>query len=188
MKLGDKAQVAILMAVYQGRDYLPAQLESLAGQSLRDWLLIAGDDGSSDGSAVLLADFAARRPKGQVRILPGPRQGAPANFRALLAHVPPQATHVAFCDQDDVWQPDKLARAVAALPGDGPAIWCSRVINCDPALRQMSLSPLPRHAPGFRHALIQNMVQGNILLMNRAALDLVTAAHTEAGPIVMHDW
>ncbi|MFC3527587.1 glycosyltransferase [Paracoccus mangrovi] len=188
MKLGDKAQVAILMAVYQGRDYLPAQLESLAGQSLRDWLLIAGDDGSSDGSAVLLADFAARRPKGQVRILPGPRQGAPANFRALLAHVPPQATHVAFCDQDDVWQPDKLARAVAALPGDGPAIWCSRVINCDPALRQMSLSPLPRHAPGFRHALIQNMVQGNTLLMNRAALDLVAAAHAEAGPVVMHDW
>ncbi len=56
-----------------------------------------------------------------------------------------------------IWQPGKLARAVAALPTDRPAIWCSRVINCDPALNPISLSPLPRHAPGFRHALIQNL-------------------------------
>ena len=188
MKLGDKAQIAILMAVYQGRDYLSAQLESLAAQSLRDWRLIVGDDGSTDGSAALLADFAASLPPGQVRVLPGPRQGAPANFRALLAHVPADATHVAFCDQDDVWQPGKLARAVAALPTDRPAIWCSRVINCDPALNPISLSPLPRHAPGFRHALIQNLVQGNTLMMNRPAHDLVAAAHAEAGPVVMHDW
>lgn len=176
------------MAVYQGREFLPDQLDSLAAQTLHDWLLIAGDDGSTDGSVECLTEFGSRRPPGQVRILPGPRQGAPANFRALLAHVPAQASHVAFCDQDDVWLPGKLARAVSALPKDRPAIWCSRVVNCDPALRPISRSPLPRHPPCFRHALIQNLAQGNTLLLNRPAYDLIAAANAEAGPVVMHDW
>ncbi len=176
------------MAVYQGRDYLPAQLESLSGQSHRGWSLIAGDDGSTDGSAALLADFAAGLDPGQVRAVPGPRQGAAANFRALLGHVPAHATHVAFCDQDDVWEAGKLADGLAALPADRPAIWCSRVVNCDADLRQLSLSPVPRHPPSFRHALMQNLVQGNTLLMNRPAYELVAAAHAEAGPVVMHDW
>lgn len=193
MKLGDKAQVAILMAVYQGSEFLPAQLDSLKAQTLRDWLLIAGDDGADDGnraddSARILAEFGASRAAGRVRVLPGPRQGAAANFRALLAHVPARASHVGFCDQDDVWLPTKLARAVAALPADRPAIWCSRVVNCDAALRPISRSPLPRHPPGFRHALMQNLVQGNTLLMNRPAYELVVAANAEAGPVVMHDW
>ncbi len=186
--MADQAHVAILMAVYQGREYLPAQLKSLAGQTHADWRLIAGDDGSTDGSAALIEAFAAGLNPGQVRVLPGPRQGAAENFRALLGHVPTEATHVAFCDQDDVWDEGKLALGIAALPGDRPALWCSRVVNCDAGLRQLSLSPIPRHPPSFRHALMQNLVQGNTLILNRPAYDLVAAAHAEAGSVVMHDW
>lgn len=186
--MAERAHVAILMAVYQGGAFLPEQLKSLAWQSHPDWALIAGDDGSSDGSAAVLAEFAASRAPGRVRVTAGPGQGAAANFRALLGQVPPEASHIAFCDQDDVWHAEKLAAGIAALPGDRPAIWCSRVINCDDQLRQLSLSPLPRHPPGFRHALMQNMVQGNTLLLNRPAYELVAAAHAEAGPVIMHDW
>lgn len=186
--MGGRAQVVILMAVYQGHDYLPAQLQSIAAQSHRDWSLIASDDGSTDGSDRILHDFAASQPPGRVDLAHGPRHGAPANFRALLMQVPPAATHVALSDQDDVWHPDRLTRGIAALPDDRPAIWCSRVANCDAALNRKSLSPLPRRAPSFRHALMQNLVQGNTLLMNRAAFDIVAAANTEAGPVIMHDW
>lgn len=190
--MAERAHVAILMAVYQGHAYLPEQLKSLAGQSHSDWVLIAGDDGSTDGSAGLLAQFAARHAPGQVRVVAGPGLGAAANFRALLDHVPPGASHVVFCDQDDVWDAGKLATGIAALPDgrpdDRPAIWCSRVINCDDDLQQLSLSPIPRHPPEFRHALMQNMVHGNTLMLNRAAYELVAAANAEAGPAVMHDW
>lgn len=184
----DRAHVAILMAVYQGREYLPDQLKSLIRQSVTNWVLIAGDDGSTDGSAAYLAEFAATRPAGQVRVVPGPRQGAAANFRALLDHVPPEASHIAFCDQDDVWDIGKLATSIIALPTDRPAIWCSRVVNCNAELEQLSLSPEPRDAPSFRHALMQNMVQGNTLMLNRPAFELVAAAHAVTGPVVMHDW
>ncbi len=184
----DRAHVAILMAVYQGREYLPDQLKSLTRQSVTNWALIAGDDGSTDGSVALLEEFAAGRPAGQVKVVAGPRQGAAANFRALLDHVPAGASHIAFCDQDDVWDIGKLATSIAALPTDRPAIWCSRVVNCNADLQQLSLSPEPRHAPSFRHALMQNMVQGNTLMLNRPAFELVMAAHAATGPVVMHDW
>ena len=61
----DRAHVAILMAVFQGREYLPDQLKSLTRQSVTNWALIAGDDGSTDGSVALLEEFAAGRPAGQ---------------------------------------------------------------------------------------------------------------------------
>ena len=57
--MGTGPHVAILMAVYQGRDYLPAQLESLSGQSHRGWSLIAGDDGST-ATVMLARDLDAR--------------------------------------------------------------------------------------------------------------------------------
>ena len=141
------AHVAILMAVYQGRDHLPAQLASLAAQSHRGWSLIAGDDGSTDGSAALLADFAAAQEPGRVRVVTGPGRGQQRISGRCCIMSPAQASHVAFCDQDDVWTAEKLATAIAALPADRPAIWCSRVVNCDEDLQQLSLSPMPRHPP-----------------------------------------
>ncbi|WP_142663230.1 glycosyltransferase [Paracoccus laeviglucosivorans] len=181
-------QVSILMAVYQGQTYLPVQLRSLIEQHWQDWHLIVGDDGSTDRSRKILDDFAAELAPGRVRTVPGPRAGAAANFRALLDQVPPDATHIAFCDQDDAWDAEKLSRGIQALPEHVPAIWCSRVVVCDMRMQPLSLSPLPRHKPCFRHALMQNLVQGNTLLMNRAAYDIVRAANAEAGPVVMHDW
>ncbi|KGJ05669.1 hypothetical protein IT41_05545 [Paracoccus halophilus] len=181
----------MLMAVYQGREHLPAQLESLAAQSFDNWVLIAGDDGSTDGSDAILRRFGASLAPGQLRIVAGPRKGAVANFRALLTQVPASATHVAFCDQDDVWHKDRLQRglaALSALPADRPAVWCSRVTNCAADLTPRSMSPVPRYPPSFRHSLMQNLVQGNTVLMNPAACDLVAAANAEAGPVVMHDW
>ena len=187
-RMVDRAHVAILMAVFQGREYLPDQLKSLTRQSVTNWALIAGDDGATDGSPAYLAQFAATRPAGQVKVVAGPRQGAAANFRALLDHVPAEASHIAFCDQDDVWDIAKLAAGIIALPTDRPAIWCSRVVNCNAKLEQLSLSPEPRVAPSFRHALMQNIVQGNTLMLNRPAFELVLAAHAVTGPVVMHDW
>lgn len=183
-------RVTILMAVYNGARHLPAQLDSIAGQSHSDWCLLASDDGSRDDSCALIDRFAAKRLQGQVRLMAGPRDGPAANFRHLLRAIPEQGGLVAFCDQDDVWLPDKLDRAACALhdTGEQPAIWCSRVTICDAALRPLGVSDLPHRGPSFRHALVQNIVRGNTLVLNPAALRLVLAADAEAGPVVMHDW
>ncbi|WP_312524643.1 glycosyltransferase family 2 protein [Paracoccus sp. (in: a-proteobacteria)] len=187
---GHQGSIAILMALYNGERHLRPQLDSLAAQSRKDWVLLIGDDGSTDASPQIVRDFASACAPGQVQIHQGPGEGPAANFRHLINQIPDRAEYAAFCDQDDVWLPDKLARAGQALAhaGEGPAIWCSRVTICAADLTPIALTPGLRHAPGFRNALIQNIVIGHTLMLNRAACDLVREAESEAGPIAMHDW
>lgn len=178
-------QVQILLAMYQGAPFLAAQLDSIAAQD-QPWRLTVSDDGSTDAGPQIVRDFAAAHP-GRVTLTAGPGQGAAANFRALLAGA--EADFTALADQDDVWLPDKLSRAVRALDGiSGPAIYCSRVTICDRDLRPVADSGLPTRPLSFRHGLVQNIVQGNTVVLNRAALGLAAAAHPLTGPVVMHDW
>lgn len=182
--------VTVLMALYQGAGFLGAQLDSIAAQN-QPWRLIVADDGSTDAGPAIVEDFAAAHP-GRVTLTRGPGAGAAANFRALLGVVGPDVPYAALSDQDDVWRPEKLSRAVAALQAlphpAVPALYCSRVTICDRDLRPIGLSRLPQRSPSFRHALVQNLVQGNTVVLNRAALDLVGAAGPRTGPVVMHDW
>lgn len=125
------------------------------------------------------------------RLLQGPRQGYGANFLHALAHAPADCRLLAFCDQDDIWHPVKLAAAEAALARiRGPAIWCSAREAFWPDGRRRYLPP-PRR-PRFGTALWRNPVPGNSMVLNRAALRLLRRALTcgrdHAPPIPAHDW
>lgn len=193
----DDTQITILMAVYNGAAYLEEQLASIAAQTHRAWRLIASDDGSTDTSRKVLADVAHRwdgQGTGGLEIVQGPQQGAAENFMSLLRHAQRHSTAprwIAFSDQDDIWLPDKLARAQAALlaePSDVPALYCGRTWIMDPQMTQRRLSaPRPR-APGFRNALVQNIASGNTILLNPAASAMVLEAAIRVGPVVVHDW
>ncbi|WP_299360744.1 glycosyltransferase family 2 protein [uncultured Paracoccus sp.] len=182
-------QVAVLMALHQGAAFLRDQLDSIASQQDVGWRLVVGDDGSTDGGPAMVKEFAALH-SDRVQLRTGPQQGAVAQFRALL-RMAPAVEFVALADQDDVWHSDKLARAATALrsvPADRPAVYCSRVTICDARLRPIALSRLPHRPPNFRHALVQNVVQGNTVVLNRASMQLLRAADMLSGPVTMHDW
>jgi glycosyltransferase involved in cell wall biosynthesis len=184
-------QVTILLALYNGGATLAEQLASLASQTHANWRLIVSDDGSQDTSLATLARFAADLPAPQVRLMMGPARGSAWNFRHMIGALTDRVDHVAFCDQDDVWLPDKLARAVAALarcPADLPALYCSRTVICDAALTGRRPSRLPSRPPAFRNALVQNIAGGNTIVLNPAAARLARQAHRDAGPVVEHDW
>lgn len=183
--------VVVLLATYNGAAVLTAQLESYRAQTLRPALVIAGDDGSRDGTPALLDAFAAAHPDLPLQRIDGPGRGPAANFRALFARVPAAADLLAVSDQDDVWLPDKLARAAAALaavPADVPALYGAATWICDAALVPRGVSRPLRCPPGFRHALVQNFAGGNTMVLNRAAADLVRVAAAEAPVPVLHDW
>lgn len=183
-------QVLILMATHNGAGFLSDQLDSIARQEHRDWQLWISDDASSDGSAALIRAFMHGRPQGQVRLLSGPGRGATENFRSLLRRAELGGRVLAFCDQDDVWDPDHLSRGLAALARiPGPlAVYGCRMRICDAALNQIGLSPRPRRPLGFRNALVQNVLSGNTMLLSPAAAALLQQAETEPGPISVHDW
>ncbi len=182
--------VTILMAVRNGAGFLPAQLRSIASQSHSAWRLWASDDGSVDRSPEILSAFAGHGH--EVRLWPGPRKGAAANFLSLARRIEPEsAGWVGFADQDDVWLPDRLSRgigALRALPRHRPALYCSRSWIVDCALKDARLSPPRPHGPSFRNALLQNIAAGNTILLNPAAARLAAVAARRVGPVPMHDW
>jgi len=180
------------MAVFNGAPYLREQLASIAGQSHTQWHLLVSDDGSTDGSGDILGQAACGTPN--MSCMTGPGQGGTANFMSLLCAAPdhgPGASWIAFSDQDDVWLPDRLARGIAALQAQDPAVpglWCSRTWITNEKLVTRSLSAARPRPLGFRNALVQNVASGNTILLNAAAARLATAAARETTCPVVHDW
>lgn len=181
-------EVTILLATYQGERHLPAQLDSIAAQRGVEWNLLWRDDGSTDGTVALLEAFAASTGRAYRLNAPSGRLGPAGSFMALL-RAAGEAEFAAFCDQDDVWLPDKLARATAwlrARPRTEPAAYCARQRLVDAGLAPIGLSALPRRPPGFANALVQNIATGCTMVLNAAARRL--AAATPLPRDSMHDW
>jgi glycosyltransferase involved in cell wall biosynthesis len=182
-------KVLILLATYNGADFLQQQLDSIRAQTHEQWELLASDDGSTDETRELLARFAASVPQSVV-VLEGPKKGFWRNFVSLVRSEAADADLYAFCDQDDIWFHDKLARAVAWFETQAdvaPALYFSRteLIGSDGATR--GYSPEFVRPPTFQNALVQNIGGGNTMVFNRRAR-LFLRATPQGARIVSHDW
>jgi glycosyltransferase involved in cell wall biosynthesis len=186
----DGDRFAVMVTVFNGEAFLEQQLDTLAGQSVPHVDIWVSDDGSSDGSRALLERYAGRWNKGAFHIADGPAQGFAENFRSLVTNPAIEADYFAFCDQDDLWEADQLARASAWLAiGDPstPRLFGGRTRIVDARGAVSGHSPLFRKAPSFRNALVQSIAGGNTMVFNRAARDLMATAAVRA-PFVAHDW
>jgi glycosyltransferase involved in cell wall biosynthesis len=182
--------VTILLCTRNGGEFLEEQLASIASQSFPHWRIVASDDGSSDTTIAVLRSFVARH-GGQQRleIRKGPDRGPTANFLSLAADPAIDGTYFAYCDQDDVWYPDKLERAVgwlASVPVEVPALYCARTNLINAEGRHIGRSRLFHKPPDFRNALVQSLAGANTMVFNRAARALLIAAGN--CDVVAHDW
>ena len=103
----------VILAVWNGQNYLPAMLDSLLSQTTRDFNVLVRDDGSTDGSLEILESY---KPKfdGRLRVIAGePTGSATANFAILMRET--KADYVLFADQDDVWKPEKVELTLRSL-------------------------------------------------------------------------
>lgn len=106
----DAPKVSVILPAYNAAAALPAALDSVRGQSLREIEVLIADDGSTDGTAAVAA--AAAREDARVRLLPAPRnQGAAAARNRAIAAA--RGDWLALLDADDRFAPDRLARLVA---------------------------------------------------------------------------
>lgn len=179
------------MATYQGERFLSQQLQSIAAQSHVHWRLFVSDDGSRDATDQMLE--AQQREWGSDRLVmfPGPNRGHHENFRSLTGRAGIDADLFAYADQDDIWEPDKLERAVrwmAHHPASRPLLYCSRTRLIDTDGREFGLSPLFRRPPSFANALVQSLAGGNTMVFNRAARNVLREALPASAQVVTHDW
>ena len=129
-------RVSVAMATYNGAAHLAAQLESIAAQAYLPAELQIGDDGSTDATKAIVAEFARRAPFPVAFHRNPARLGYAANFLEAARRC--SGDWIAFSDQDDVWLPEKLQACDAALRAEGRddiVMICHSAAVVDAALR-----------------------------------------------------
>ena len=123
------AQVSVIIPVYNIEKHLRQCLDSVAGQSLEDLEIICVDDGSTDESPKILAEYAAK--DSRFRILAQSNAGPGVARNTGMA----QATgeYVIFLDSDDWFEPDFLERMVQKARETGADVTICRAVEFDTA-------------------------------------------------------
>ncbi len=178
--------VAVVMSTYNGMPYVGEQIRSVLAQEGVVAHLFVRDDGSTDGTVEYLRDLES---EGKLTLYTGGNLGVVGSFIELLGCVPSEFKWVALCDQDDIWHPDKLSRAVAALSRgsqDVPRLYCSEYTFCDELMNPTGRSHLNLIGVDFSTLLYETKVSGNTTVINRRLCDLAAAAGAQ--DVYGHDW
>lgn len=189
-------QVQILLSTYNGAEWLPFQMDSLAEQTYPEISILVRDDGSCDQTISLLNKYEKRLP--QMTWYAGKNIGIWKSFWDLLEHADAAADYFAFCDQDDVWFPDKLEHGILQLEQqlkelpeelqeELPALYCGSLLLTDKNLHPLHTTiSFTGFRPSFGNAVLQNIATGCTCIFNRALLTLVRSNRPDY--MVMHDW
>jgi glycosyltransferase involved in cell wall biosynthesis len=183
-------RVAVLLCTMQGQRFLAEQLNSIATQSHPNWEIWASDDGSDDHTHSILEHYQEHWGEERLSIHDGPAEGSTANFLSLTCRADIDTEYFAYADQDDIWESDKLERAVKWLqtvPRHIPALYGSRTQLVDKRNQYIGYSRLFTRSPSFENSLVQNIAGGNTMVFNRAARDLLRRAGEQV-QVVAHDW
>lgn len=181
-------RVQILLSTYNGERYLREQLDSFLSQDIyADTSVLIRDDGSTDGTRAILEEYRDRH---GFTVVFGENLGLNASMFTLFSLADKAFSYFAYADQDDVWLPDKLSRAVTVLDGmdaHTPALYSARSVLTDAALHPIGETRYPRRTPSFYNAMVQNVAPGHSQVFNRALLSLVCTPPPD-GIYVVDQW
>ncbi len=189
--------IDILLATYDGERFIAEQLDSILAQGITDWRLLVRDDGSNDATVSIIRAYAQKYPGRIILIQDNERNmGATQNFSRLMSCS--TAPYIMFCDQDDIWLPDKIARSLTRIKqmeqahgADTPLLVYTDLSVCDEQGRVVADSYWrfqrinPRVALHPASALVQDNATGNTFIFNRALNQLASPVPVE---MIGHDW
>lgn len=160
--------VSVLMPVYNGERFLVEAIESILGQTFADFEFVIVDDGSTDSSPAILADYASRDLR--IRVLSQANTGIVAALNRGLAEC--RAPLVARMDADDISLPTRLERQVAFLAVHPHVAVVGTAFQL--VSETGSAGPVVRHARAH-HAIRRGLRHGNCLghptvMMRREAI------------------
>lgn len=182
-------KVAILMTTYNAEIYLEEQLQSIVEQSHKKWILCVSDDGSKDNTLDILLSFRKLYGEERVHLFSGPKNGFAQNFLSLICNQEIQADFFAYCDQDDIWDQNKLEVALNALCNEEkniPSVYGARTKLVDKDNRFLGYSSLFTKKPSISNALVQSMAGGNTMVINNSTRQLLLRCGIV--PVISHDW
>lgn len=163
------AKIIILMSTYNGEKYLREQIDSIKGQSLwRDIDIFVRDDGSADKTVDILEEYYRN---GDLKYYKGENIGSMRSFHELIRSAE-EADYYAFADQDDVWLPKKIERALEYIKKiDKPVVYSSRKTIVNEDLCSMAIDDI---VPSLNYTYIMlgnNYASGCTMVFNKMLRD-----------------
>lgn len=178
-------RVNILISAYNGQTYICEQMDSLVAQTYKNIHIYVRNDGSTDATKQVLGKYEKFD---NITIINGDNIGYGRSFLWLLRYAD-EGDYWAFCDQDDVWMPDKVERAVECLQ-KMPANEINMYVH-DYEITDEDLKPSGKRTPGiknysFQMALTECRHMGFATVFNSAMRKKMLLGNTEILP--SHDW
>lgn len=174
-------KIAILLATFHPNGYIKEQIESLKAQQEVELKIYWGDDGSTSEEIEFVKECLGEL---EYEFFSFPNVGASQNFIQLM-HKAPNHNYYAFCDQDDLWAPEKLKLSVKSLqPLSGPGLVHSSLVVVQGDKKWIKELGCTDHS--MRRLLSENCFQGCTLVFNSGARSLFLSHRTEK--ILWHDW
>lgn len=185
-------KIAILLSTYNGEDFLAAQLSSIQAQTFVDWELYIRDDGSSDKTIGIITEFTKDTRIHFLSNLSQRNLRVKGSFLSLLTNV--TADYYMFCDQDDIWLPNKITVTLnkmleKELQGEPRLVYTNlTAVTTDLKVIRPLLIDVNRNGEvtTFKRLLTDNVITGCTIMINLALRNLVSLSDTNH--IVMHDW
>ncbi len=185
-------RIDILLATYNGEKYLKEQLDSLYNQTHKNFEIIARDDGSKDKTLTILHSH-------NIAVIDSKENlGAKGSFVALLTYAVQNSDseYLMFCDQDDVWESDKIEQILVKMQEiekkypNIPVLVHTDLKIVDEDLQIinksfMSYQDIDATYNDLNNLILQNTITGCTVMINRKLAKLCLPIPTEC---MMHDW
>lgn len=179
--------VLVLLSTYNGKKYLDELLFSVFSQKKIKVSMLVRDDGSTDETLEILKKWSEKE---SLKYYIGKNLGAKGSFYNLIEHAE-GFDYYAFCDQDDVWDEDKLFIAVNNMRKcqiEKPMLYMSNCRLVDAKLIPYSNQPLCTNIFHFNEILVKNHVNGCTMVFNDSLLKLARKGiEAEVENLPFHD-
>ncbi len=187
--------IDILLATYNGEEYIGQQLDSLLNQTYKDIRILIHDDCSKDQTVSVVKEYVKKYPN-QITLLEDQVHCGSAQKNFMHIAKSSTADYVMFCDQDDFWLPEKVEKTlnemkrIEAQSGKNIPI----LVFCDYKAVDGNLQDLDfneahnqiaKYKLNFSNLLVQNYVTGCTMMINRVLCQMMGDYDSR---ILMHDW
>lgn len=165
-------KIAILMSTYNGASYLKEQMDSLEKQDVPIDIFIR-DDGSTDKTIDILKEYQS---KPNVHIEYGINLGYKKSFMTMLMKVNGY-DYYAFCDQDDIWLPNKISSAVKIMEMSkaNPTLYYSNLKKCNECLHVYKITDLDKRVMSLQSNILRRSIAGCTMVINNAFREIVAS-------------
>ena len=189
-------QVHIVLATYNGERYIREQIDSILANTVKDISIEICDDGSADQTVKIAREYAEKH--ACIHVHENEKNlGYVKNFIAGIRRS--RSPYLMLCDQDDIWDPDKIARTLAAMKGlehecgndvRRPLLIFTDAVNYDSETGKTlgsfhKNSHLNAEKTDPAHLLMENKCIGCTVMVNAAVLPYLETVPEE---VRVHDW